>query len=204
MRETLAAFDAATKKEKELSGAAAKGDAAAARGGEAHGAAKEGDEGLEEYFFPKFLTSRNLLDLEVRSLPLRALSTSRSGSALTLFPSCSQLSDPSFRRQILVQLLILFQYLLSLTPSARARTATLPVTNQPALSPFVLGADDEKWVRELRSRTLDEMDDMQGGRRFRKAVMVVLTREQNWVRPSPLSSPPRPSPPLGSHVADPR
>ncbi|GAA5836922.1 hypothetical protein JCM9279_007702 [Rhodotorula babjevae] len=154
VRETLAAFDAATKKEKELSGAAAKGDAAAARGGEALGTVKEGDEGLEEYFFPKFLTSRNLLDLE--------------------------LSDPSFRRQILVQLLILFQYLLSLTPSARARTARLPVTNQPALSPFVLGPDDEKWVRELRSRTLDEMDDMQGGRRFRKAVMVVLTREQNW------------------------
>ncbi|GAA5921157.1 hypothetical protein JCM3775_004118 [Rhodotorula graminis] len=152
VRKTLAAFDAATKKEKELSGTAAKGDKAApARGGEG---AKEADEGLEEYFFPKFLTSRNLLDLE--------------------------LSDPSFRRQILVQLLILFQYLLSLTPSARARTAALPVTNQPALSPHVLGADDEKWVRELRSRTLDEMDDMQGGRRFRKAVMVVLTREQNW------------------------
>ncbi|GAA5911245.1 hypothetical protein JCM8208_004307 [Rhodotorula glutinis] len=156
VRKTLAAFDAATKKEKELSGTAPKGDgaAAAARGGTAREDGKEGDEGLEEYFFPKFLTSRNLLDLE--------------------------LSDPSFRRQILVQLLILFQYLLSLTPSARARTAALPVTNQPALSPHVLGADDEKWVRELRSRTLDEMDDMQGGRRFRKAVMVVLTREQNW------------------------
>ncbi|TNY23906.1 THO complex subunit 1 transcription elongation factor-domain-containing protein [Rhodotorula diobovata] len=151
VRKTLAAFDAATKKEKELAGAAKGESAGSAKAG---GEDTAGEEQLEEYFFPKFLTSRNLLDLE--------------------------LSDPSFRRQILVQLLILFQYLLSLTPTARKRTDALPVTNQPALSSHVLGAEAEQWVRELRSRTLDEMDAMEGGRRFRKAVMVVLTREQNW------------------------
>ncbi|BGP51070.1 hypothetical protein JCM10450v2_006996 [Rhodotorula kratochvilovae] len=157
VRKTLGAFAAATKKEKELSGAAKDGPAAADAGarGKARDEMTDTEEGaLEEYFFPKFLTSRNLLDLE--------------------------LADPSFRRQILVQLLILFQYLLSLTPQSRARLAALPVTNAPALTAHVLAPESETWVRELRSRTLDEMDAMEGGRRFRKAVMVVLTREQNW------------------------
>ncbi|GAA6049941.1 hypothetical protein JCM3770_007060 [Rhodotorula araucariae] len=161
VRQTLTAFAAATKQEKELSGAAKDGPATVAAEdvrGKARGNMDEGDdnghEALEEYFFPKFLTSRNLLDLE--------------------------LADPAFRRQILVQLLILFQYLLSLTPASRERLAKLPVTNAPALTAHVLRPEAEAWVRELRSRTLDEMDAMDGGRRFRKAVMVVLTREQNW------------------------
>lgn len=63
VRKTLAAFDAATKKEKELAGAAKGESAGSAKAG---GEDTAGEEQLEEYFFPKFLTSRNLLDLEVR------------------------------------------------------------------------------------------------------------------------------------------
>ncbi|GAA6009688.1 hypothetical protein JCM10207_004155 [Rhodosporidiobolus poonsookiae] len=167
LRQTLAAFAAATKREKELAGAA-KDDKPAAGGKENLPVGEkevEMDEtsgeqqALEEYFFPKFLTSRNLLDLE--------------------------LADPAFRRQLLVQSLILLQYLLTLTPTSRARASTLPVTNVAALPAFVLPEETEKWVREVRSRVLDELDSMDtegpgSGRRFRKAVGVVLQREQNW------------------------
>jgi len=120
-------------------------------------------EHLEEFFFPKFLTSRNLLTLE--------------------------LSSPPFRLQLLLQTLILLQYLLTLSPTARARAAALPTTNAAASSPnLILSAEEEKWARDAREEVLDEMDSMwvggekDGGRRFRKAVGVVLQREQNWVR----------------------
>ncbi|GAA5886285.1 hypothetical protein JCM6882_001591 [Rhodosporidiobolus microsporus] len=165
---TLAAFRAATKRERELAGAAkdekTKGEGKADVPKEVEVEMKALDDpdatdaSLEQYFFPKFLTSRNLLDLE--------------------------LADPSFRRQLLLQTLILLQYLLSLTPSARARAASLPVTNQSAFPSFVLGEENEKWVREVRERVLNELDAMGSvggeGRLFRKAVQVVLQREQNW------------------------
>lgn len=109
--------------------------------------------------------------------------------ALTTLPTCvphqnTQLADPTFRRQILVQILILFHYLLGFSPAERSRTEKLPVTNMSAYPAYVLPSEVETWVRELRSRTLDELDDMEGGRKFRKAVQLVLQRDQNWVRAS--------------------
>ncbi|BGP27097.1 THO complex subunit 1 [Rhodotorula toruloides] len=153
LRQTLAAFAAATKKEKELAGSAKEG-VLSGKAEESEVNAEE-KEGLEEYFFPKFLTSRNLLELE--------------------------LADANFRRQILVQMLILYQYLLSLTPAERARVQSFTPLNAAALSPFTLQAEHETWIREMRSRTLDELDSMEGGRRFRKAVQLVLQREHNWM-----------------------
>lgn len=186
LSQTLKAFSAATKREKELSGTSHGKEAEKARLASGGGSAeaeeevhmKDGDEQaqhdaehLEEFFFPKFLTSRNLLDLE--------------------------LSSPPFRLQLLLQTLILLQYLLSLTSSARARAALLPVTNPAyAQTSFVLPPEEEKWAKEMREEVLDEMDSMwiegekEGGRRFRKAVGVVLQREQNWVRRSLPPSPP--------------
>jgi THO complex subunit 1 len=39
----------------------------------------------------------------------------------------------------------------------------------------------EKWVKELKEQTLNEMDSMEGGRRFRQAIELILKREHNWV-----------------------
>ncbi|GAA5992179.1 hypothetical protein JCM10908_001807 [Rhodotorula pacifica] len=157
VRSTLLAFNTATKKAKDLAGSA-KEVGKLARAGvddddEMEGSASE--QALEEYFFPKFLTSPDLLELE--------------------------LADPNFRRQILVQILILFQYLLGFSPTERSRTEKLPVTNMSAFPGYVLPAEVETWLRELRSRTLDELDAMEGGRKFRKAVQLVLQRDQNWI-----------------------
>lgn len=46
-----------------------------------------------------------------------------------------QVADAAFRRQILVQALVLFQYLLSFSPSERSKANALPMTNTSALPP---------------------------------------------------------------------
>ncbi|GAA5937220.1 hypothetical protein JCM1841_002330 [Sporobolomyces salmonicolor] len=157
LRKTLSAFASETKKEKELTGAATEGkdkEKAVEDVSMEEQDMDKTDESLEQYFFPKFLTSRNLLTLE--------------------------LADPAFRRQILLQTLILFQYLLSFTPSARARAQALPMTNASAFPSFTLSPEDEAWVTELRQQALGEMESMEGGKTFRRAVESVLQREQNW------------------------
>lgn len=64
LEKTLIVFSAATKKEKELGGASK--NSASAGKQKAKLSSEEEDESLEHYFFPKFLTSKNLLELEVR------------------------------------------------------------------------------------------------------------------------------------------
>lgn len=92
-----------------------------------------------------------------------------------------------------MQVLILFQYLLGFTTAERARAEKLPATNVSVFPNYVLPAEHESWIRELRSRTLDELDAMEGGRKFRKTVQLVLQRDQNWVRCSQSEANPRPT-----------
>ena len=101
--------------------------------------------------------------------------------------------------------MILFQYLLACTPEARA--AAQPVTNQSALSPFVLGPDNvglqcdtvqeriactadrlvssrefqEKWIRAMKLDALNELGKMDRGSHFKQTVELILSRDQNWV-----------------------
>jgi len=90
-----------------------------------------------------------------------------------------QLADPSFRRQILVQYFILFQFLLHLTPgtaSKQAFTGGMPKT-------FVIEASDETWVRETVSSIREELRRMPpDGPRFEKTVLSIITRESHYVR----------------------
>ncbi|SCZ96886.1 BZ3500_MvSof-1268-A1-R1_Chr4-1g06819 [Microbotryum saponariae] len=159
LSKTLDMFAVETKKEKNLTGAATDPTKVVANG-KALTLAMVTDglvdeEALGEYFFPRFLTSRNLLKLE--------------------------LADQTFRRQILVQFLILFQFLISLTPPERIRTLSHGVTNTLVYGPHEVGAKHEKWLRDLRERSVRELDAMQHGRRFRDAIEVMLKREQHWI-----------------------
>lgn len=58
LTKTLEVFAAATKTDRELLGSSKEGQKVKAK-------SEEEDAAMEHYFFPKFLTSRNLLDLEV-------------------------------------------------------------------------------------------------------------------------------------------
>ncbi|KAJ5096195.1 hypothetical protein NUU61_005551 [Penicillium alfredii] len=105
-------------------------------------------------FNPKYLTSRDLFDLEV--------------------------SDTAFRRHVLVQALILLDFMLSLTPKAKARMANL--TNKSVLYGFVLGEEDAKWAVKMRKSIEGYLQQGPEGKFYYRMVDTVLSRDKNWAR----------------------
>ncbi|PYI12070.1 THO complex subunit Tho1 [Aspergillus sclerotiicarbonarius CBS 121057] len=105
-------------------------------------------------FNPKYLTSRDLFDLEV--------------------------NDTAFRRHVLVQALILLDFMLSLTPKAKAKLADL--TNKSVLYGFVLNDDDAKWAVKMRKAIEEYLQEGVGGKFYYRMVDTVLSRDKNWVR----------------------
>ncbi|KAK6908723.1 hypothetical protein I203_102726 [Kwoniella mangroviensis CBS 8507] len=104
------------------------------------------------FFHPRYLTGKRLFEYE--------------------------LADPSFRRQILVQYFILFQFLLNLTPASagkQAFTGGMPKT-------FVLNTDDEKWVISKVQTIRDELLKMVDGKRFEETVLSIITREVHYAQ----------------------
>ena len=98
------------------------------------------DQPLQDYF-AKYLTNQNLLQL--------------------------QLSDSNFRRYILVQFLILFQYLKS--------TVKFKNENQ------ILSDDQAKWVSEHSEQAYLLINETPpNGEEFAKAVKHILKREEQW------------------------
>ncbi|OGM40644.1 THO complex subunit Tho1 [Aspergillus bombycis] len=105
-------------------------------------------------FNPKYLTSRDLFDLEV--------------------------NDTAFRRHVLVQALILLDFMLSLTPKAKAKLAEL--TNKSVLYGFLLNEEDAKWAVKMRKAIEEYLQDGVGGKFYYRMVDTVLSRDKNWVR----------------------
>lgn len=109
------------------------------------------------FFYPKFLTSKSLIDLEV--------------------------ADSNFRKQAMIQCLILFQYLHSFTEAARSKsTAALKHPNRSVLLPHRLSEVDNAWISDLEARTYIEISRTPpDGEYFVKTVRNVLQGERNWV-----------------------
>jgi THO complex subunit 1 len=105
-------------------------------------------------FNPKYLTSRDLFDLEV--------------------------SDTAFRRHVLVQALILLDFVLSLTPSSKSRLAD--TTNKSVLYGFTLNEEDAKWATNMRKNIEEYLRGGPGGQFYYRMVDTVLSRDKNWVR----------------------
>ncbi|KAG6332420.1 hypothetical protein ID866_6671 [Astraeus odoratus] len=108
-----------------------------------------------DYFFAKFLTSPDLLSLEI--------------------------ADTHFRRQILFQLLVILQHLLTFTKTAKAAWAT--PRNRSLQMDFTLEPADAQWVQETITKTTAELrSTAPGGPTFTDTVNVIFDREKNWVR----------------------
>ncbi|WVO14330.1 hypothetical protein L204_101962 [Cryptococcus depauperatus] len=102
------------------------------------------------FFYPRYLTGKRLFEYE--------------------------LADPSFRRQILVQYFILFQFLLNLTPAhagKQAFTGGMPRS-------FVLAASDEVWVKTKIGIIKEELKKMVGGTSFEDAVFSIIRQEAHY------------------------
>ncbi|KAJ8328681.1 hypothetical protein QVD99_004433 [Batrachochytrium dendrobatidis] len=115
-----------------------------------------------DYFFPKFLTSTNLFDLE--------------------------LNDPFFRRQILLQIMIVFQFLSSLVSMEKEKivkqfSEIAQSINRAIQYAYVLTADQESWVSECRSRSFKVLERISpNGKKFSKTLLTVLMHERNWLK----------------------
>ncbi|KAI5269479.1 nuclear matrix protein [Aureobasidium subglaciale] len=134
---------------------------------------KLGDETSDPYasnYNPKYLTSRELFGLE--------------------------LSDLAFQRHILVQGLILIDFLLSLTEKAKKKWADVEKANPKSanrglLYGFTLNEDNqEKWVNSTRSKIAGYLQEGPEGKFYYRMVDTVLSRDKNWVRWKLESCPP--------------
>ncbi|KKA22020.1 THO complex subunit Tho1 [Rasamsonia emersonii CBS 393.64] len=109
---------------------------------------------ISSTFNPKYLTSRELFDLEV--------------------------NDIAFRRHVLVQALILLDFILSLTPKARSR---LPKTiNRAVVYNYVASEEDAKWAAQTRDAIAEYLQQGLEGKFYYRMVDTVLSRDKNWVR----------------------
>ncbi|MCJ1281246.1 hypothetical protein MMC26_000564 [Xylographa opegraphella] len=130
---------------------------------------KRGGNGEEtaSSFNPKYLTSRDLFELEI--------------------------SDLAFRRHILVQALILIDFLLSLTPKSKAKNQSMK--NKSVLYDYTLEEDDATWAQRMRLDIANYLQEGPEGKFYYRMVDTVLLRDKNWVRWKAENCPPfqRPS-----------
>ncbi|KAG5930159.1 hypothetical protein E4U53_002295 [Claviceps sorghi] len=117
-----------------------------------------------ETFNPKYLTSKDLFELEI--------------------------SDLSFRRHILVQALIVTDFLLSLSAGAKEKLANLNASNKSVIYNDQLSDEDAKWALETKSTISDYLKRGVDGPYFYRMVETVLARDKNWVFWKMASCPP--------------
>ncbi|KAK4200562.1 THO complex subunit 1 transcription elongation factor-domain-containing protein [Triangularia verruculosa] len=118
---------------------------------------EESDGTLSSGFNPKYLTSRDLFKLEI--------------------------SDLTFRRNILIQALITMEFLLALSPKAKEKLATVKLPNKSVTySEKTLSEEEIKWVVETKESIKSYLKLGPEGPHFCRLVETVLSRDKNWVR----------------------
>lgn len=116
-------------------------------------------------FNPKYLTSRDLFELEIKDLV--------------------------FRRNILVQALITMDFLLSLSPASRQKLQSIEKPNQSVMyKEHTLAEDDLKWVLETKKSIGEYLKRDHDGPFFHRMVDSVLSRDKHWVHWKIESCPP--------------
>lgn len=105
---------------------------------------------------PKYLTSRELFELEI--------------------------SDLYFRRHILIQAFIILDFLLSLTPQARAKISNVQQNRSVVYADKNLGEDDAKWAKAMKERITSYIQADSDGFFFFRVVESVISRDKGWVR----------------------
>ena len=111
---------------------------------------------------PKYLTSRDLFELEIRDL--------------------------AFRRHVLVQALILTEFLLAQTPKARARLQN--VKNKSVIYDFTLDEPEIEWATKTRADIASYLQQGTEGKFYYRMVDTVLARDKNWVHWKAANCPP--------------
>ncbi|KAK5988864.1 THO complex subunit 1 [Cladobotryum mycophilum] len=121
-------------------------------------------EAQPEAFNPKYLTSKDLFQLEI--------------------------SDLSFRRHVLVQALIITDFLLSLSAGERGKRTNINVSNKSVVYSDQLSEDNTKWANDMKRSISDYLKQGFDGPYFYRMVETVLARDKNWVFWKMASCPP--------------
>ncbi|KAG1146704.1 hypothetical protein G6F37_001089 [Rhizopus arrhizus] len=114
-----------------------------------------------EYQFPRLLSSRRLLDLEME--------------------------DARFRRSVIVQYLILFQYLSGFSQEEKERTAALlaarGTTKQSLVQPnYVLSDEQVQWIDETREILVGLLRSIKPhGNLYTDIILTILAHERHWI-----------------------
>lgn len=117
----------------------------------------------QEGAFPKYLTGRRVFEYQLR--------------------------NPAFRRHVLLQYLILFQYLLTFNPQLKAKSADWKnkqlLLAHPTVADYTLSEEDEQWIRKSWREIitlLEETGPTSDGRKFKNAALQTLRRETRWIQ----------------------
>ena len=102
---------------------------------------------------PKYLTSKDLFSLEI--------------------------SDLAFRRHILVQALILVDFLLSLTAKSKKKLENL--RNKSVLYSYTLSEENAQWALKIRAEIAVYLQQGPEGKFYYRMIDTVLSRDKNWV-----------------------
>ncbi|KZO98684.1 hypothetical protein CALVIDRAFT_31330 [Calocera viscosa TUFC12733] len=112
------------------------------------------DDEEEDNFFPKFLTSAELLDYEM--------------------------GDTGFRRTILFQMNIFLQHILYYTEKEKPRWQE--PKNQSLQMGFSLDVENEKWATLTMSKIIEQLRlTVPAGRTMSYTAQLVTMRERNWI-----------------------
>ncbi|KAK7952542.1 uncharacterized protein PG986_008270 [Apiospora aurea] len=108
-------------------------------------------------FNPKYLTSRDLFELEI--------------------------SDLFFRRHILIQAVIVLDFLRSLTAQARTKYANIANPNRSVMySDKIVSEDDDKWAESIKKRINDYILSGPDGQYVHRIIQSVTSRDKGWTR----------------------
>lgn len=122
----------------------------------ANGSAPPSGDGEDDAYFPKYLTGKNLIEYELR--------------------------DASFRRQVLVQHLILYQYLLSFSASGREKAKGWKNAALAHTVSYALDESDDRWLRDTWREILGLIRDTSSeGRNYTLAALQILKHEARWI-----------------------
>ncbi|KAF9437733.1 DNA repair protein rad50 [Entomortierella beljakovae] len=110
-------------------------------------------------YFPKFLTSSKLLQLEI--------------------------ADPYFRKHILVQFLIIIQYLENHNVAVKEAYAKIATPNKSFQPHWILEEKDQEWVSSVKPRIHKQLKATgveSGDVGFMNTVNAVLSHEESWIQ----------------------
>lgn len=84
---------------------------------------------------------------------------------------------------MLVQALIIIEFLLSLTPEAKQKLLSIHSINRSvAYLDQTLGEEDLKWVENMKVNVTEYLKTAPDGHFFLRMVETILSRDKNWVR----------------------